>query len=67
MIKNIHWYLNDQIYTENDDGTGDIALEFAADLLGWLEQDGMLPPMTEEQNPLGWVASTALEWDKEDE
>ena len=44
VIKNIHWFLNDQL-TAGEDGNGDIDYECSEDLLEYLEEMGMLPPL----------------------
>ena len=44
MIKDILWWLNDQLYTVDDSGEGDIHPQCADDLLAMIEKAGMLPP-----------------------
>jgi hypothetical protein len=44
MLKDILWWLNDQLYTVDDSGEGDIHPQCADDLLAMIEKVGMLPP-----------------------
>ena len=72
MLSKLHWYLTDQIYTENEDGTGDVSFEFTKDLLSWIEDDGMLPPIWKGMSLSRWVGSNpdifeVFTWEDEDD
>jgi hypothetical protein len=60
MLKDILWWLNDQLYTIDDSGEGDIHPQCADDLLGMIEKAGMLPPQ------YLYKGKMVLRWEPED-